>query len=38
MGAVIEGYLVDHLVEQPALKQRQQDAAAVLQVIKSYLK
>jgi len=38
MTAVIEGYLVDHLVEQPALKQRQHDAEAVLQVIKSYLK
>lgn len=38
MAAVIEGHLVEHLVEEPTLKQRQHDVEAVLQVIKSYLK
>ncbi len=38
MGAIIEGHLKDHLVNEPQLEQRQQDMEAVLQVIKSYLK
>lgn len=38
MAAVIEGHLTDHVVKEPTLKQRQQDADVVLQVIKSYLK
>ena len=38
MGAVIEGHLTDHVVEEPRLRQRQQDLDIVLQVIKSYLK
>lgn len=38
MAAVIEGHLTDHVVNEPALEQRQEDLAAVLQVIKSYLK
>jgi len=38
MGAVIEGHLTDHVVQEPQLKQRQRDLDVVLQVIKSYLK
>lgn len=38
MAAVIEGHLVDHVVQEPELEQRQQDLDVVLQVIKSYLK
>lgn len=38
MGAIIEGHLTEHLVEEPSLPQRQQDLEPVLQVIKSYLK
>lgn len=38
MGAVIEGHLIEHVVREPALDQRQQDMDVVLQVIKSYLK
>lgn len=38
MGAVIEGHLSEHLVEEPTLKQRRKDLDPVLQVIKSYLK
>jgi len=38
MAAVIEGHLIDHVVNEPDLKQRQQDLDVVLQVIKSYLK
>lgn len=38
MGAVIEGHLTEHLVEEPTLKQRRKDLDPVLQVIKSYLK
>lgn len=38
MSAVIEGHLVDHVVNEPALEQRQKDMDAVLQTIKSYLK
>ena len=38
MGAVIEGHLAEHLVEEPTLKQRRKDLDPVLQVIKSYLK
>lgn len=38
MAAVIEGHLIDHVVKEPELEQRQQDLDSVLQVIKSYLK
>jgi DNA-binding FrmR family transcriptional regulator len=38
MAAVIEGHLIDHVVNESNLKQRQQDLDVVLQVIKSYLK
>jgi DNA-binding FrmR family transcriptional regulator len=38
MAAVMEGHLVDHVVNEPHLKQRRQDLDVVLQVIKSYLK
>lgn len=38
MAAVIEGHLIDHVVNEPKLNQRQQDLDVVLQVIKSYLK
>ena len=38
MVAVIKGHLVDHVVKEPELKQRQQDLDVVLQVLKSYLK
>lgn len=38
MGAVIEGHLTDHLVNEPELERRQHDLDAVLQVIRSYLK
>ncbi|EKE70564.1 metal/formaldehyde-sensitive transcriptional repressor [Gallaecimonas xiamenensis] len=38
MAAVIEGHLVDHLVEESDGDKRQQEAAVMLQVIKSYLK
>jgi len=38
MAAVIEGHLVDHVVQEPEQAQRQQDLDVVLQVIKSYLK
>jgi len=38
MAAVIEGHLVDHVVNEPGLAQRQEDLDVVLQVIKSYLR
>jgi DNA-binding FrmR family transcriptional regulator len=38
MAAVIEGHLVDHVVAEPELEQRQQDLDVVLRVIQSYLK
>ncbi len=38
MAAVIEGHLLDHVVQEDDRAQRQQDADVVLQVIKSYLK
>lgn len=38
MAAVIEGHLVDHVVHEPKLAQRQEDLDVVLQVLKSYLK
>lgn len=38
IGAVIEGHLSEHLVNQPDQGQREQDLEVVLQVIKSYLK
>lgn len=38
MSAVIEGHLVDHVVNEPVLEQRQKDMDAVLQTIKSYMK
>lgn len=38
MAAVIEGHLIDHVVQEPDVAQRQQDLDAVLQIIKSYLK
>ena len=38
MTAVIEGHLIDHVVNEPDLEQRQQDLDVVLQVLKSYLK
>ena len=38
MAAVIEGHLLDHVVKEPELEQRQQDLGVVLQVLKSYLK
>ncbi|MCC6076481.1 metal/formaldehyde-sensitive transcriptional repressor [Pseudomonas sp. GCM10022188] len=38
MAAVIEGHLIEHVVQEPELEQRQQDMDVVLQVIKSYLK
>ncbi|MGC4062366.1 MAG: metal/formaldehyde-sensitive transcriptional repressor [Aquabacterium sp.] len=38
MAAVIEGHLVDHVVHEPELAQRQEYLDVVLQVLKSYLK
>lgn len=38
MAAVIEGHLVDHVVQEPEVAQRQQDLDVVVQVLKSYLK
>lgn len=38
MAAVIEGHLIDHVVKEPKLEQREQDLDVVLQVLKSYLK
>lgn len=38
MAAVIEGHLIDHVVKESDLKQRQKDLDVVLQVIKSYLR
>lgn len=38
MGAVIEGHLTDHVVNEADLDQRQQGRDALMQVIKSYLK
>jgi DNA-binding FrmR family transcriptional regulator len=38
MAAVIEGHLIDHVVNESDLEQRQQDLDVVLQVIRSYLK
>jgi FrmR/RcnR family transcriptional regulator, repressor of rcnA expression len=35
---VLEGQLVEHVVKEPALEQREHDFEAVLQIIKSYLK
>ncbi|CFB61893.1 Transcriptional repressor RcnR [Pandoraea apista] len=38
MGAVIEGHLVDHLVNEPGQANREAELAPVLHVIKAYLK
>ncbi|VVD62114.1 metal/formaldehyde-sensitive transcriptional repressor [Pandoraea cepalis] len=38
MGAVIEGHLVDHLVNEPEQTHREAELAPVLHVIKAYLK
>lgn len=38
MAAVIEGHLIEHIVHEPKLKQREEDLDVVLQIIKSYLK
>ena len=38
MAAVIEGHLNEHIVQEPKLKQREEDLDVVLQIIKSYLK
>ncbi|TXH05785.1 MAG: metal/formaldehyde-sensitive transcriptional repressor [Nevskiaceae bacterium] len=38
MSAVIEGHLVEHLVEEHDYRRRQQDLDAVLQTLKSYLR
>jgi len=38
MGAVIEGHLVDHLVNEPEQAHREAELAPVLHVIKAYLK
>lgn len=38
MAAVIEGHMVDHVVQESDQAQRRQDVEVVLQVIKSYLK
>jgi DNA-binding FrmR family transcriptional regulator len=38
MGAVIEGHITDHLINESELEKRQQDTDVILQVIKSYLK
>lgn len=38
MATVIEGHLNDHVVQEPKLAQRQEDAQVVMQVIKSYFK
>ena len=38
MVAVMESHIMDHLVKEPLLEQRQKDLDEVLQVIKSYLK
>ncbi|MGH8492193.1 MAG: metal/formaldehyde-sensitive transcriptional repressor [Moraxellaceae bacterium] len=38
MYSVLEGHLVEHVVKEPKLEQREHDFEPVLQVIKSYLK
>lgn len=38
MAAVIESHLINHVVNEPDLEDRQQDVDVVLKVIKSYLK
>ncbi|VVD69867.1 transcriptional repressor rcnR [Pandoraea horticolens] len=38
MAAVIEGHLVDHLVNEPELANREAELDPVLHVIKAYLK
>ncbi|ALS59753.1 MULTISPECIES: metal/formaldehyde-sensitive transcriptional repressor [Pandoraea] len=38
MAAVIEGHLVDHLVNEPDQAQRETEMAPMLHVIKTYLK
>lgn len=38
LGAVLEGHLVEHVVNQPDQEQRQKDVQAVLQTLKSYMK
>jgi DNA-binding FrmR family transcriptional regulator len=38
MAAVIEGHLSDHVVNEPALAQRQEDLDVVLRIINSYLR
>ncbi|WP_374627665.1 metal/formaldehyde-sensitive transcriptional repressor [Pandoraea sp.] len=38
MGAVIEGHLVDHLVNEAEQENREAELAPVLHVIKAYLK
>lgn len=38
MAAVMEGHLVDHLVEEGDLAQRRDELGPIMQTIKSYLK
>ncbi|MFJ2994463.1 MULTISPECIES: metal/formaldehyde-sensitive transcriptional repressor [Pandoraea] len=38
MGAVIEGHLVDHVINEPDQAQREAELAPLLHVIKAYLK
>jgi DNA-binding FrmR family transcriptional regulator len=38
MTAVIEGHLMEHIVQEPDLALRQKDSEVLLQIIKSYLK
>lgn len=38
MASVLEGHLIEHVVHQPELAQREEDMEAVLKVIRAYLK
>lgn len=38
MMTVMEGHLVEHIVDEPDLQQRQENIDVVLQTLKSYLK
>ena len=38
LGAVIEGHLTEHVVNEPDQHQRERDLETVLQTLKSYLK
>lgn len=38
MTAVLEGHLIEHVVKEPEMKQREKDFNKVLKVIGSYLK